>query len=269
MVSSKRQMHGMTLLESLLVLALISAILFLGIRQYLSYRTYSEAAKVTSNVDTIFSGLAKYYRTNCYGTVDTSNFSDLPPSAVVTPGTLNAEKGRTDPYPINITNDLTNAGYIETKLMPSALVNPAANAYLAQFNPSPPQIRQVCVDNDTSTSPPTCNTYKQIGTIVSWNAQVSVLMRDTANAASTARLLGATCSSTLNGNFVNPCSANTPGPYAVWERQPSFASSQANSTYWPSTPGVKQFTQMYQIESATISATSDHSTEYQYFYCGN
>lgn len=268
---NKKQIQGVTLLESLLVLAIISAILFLGVRQYNSFRLYGETATVQSNVDSIFSGLAQYYRSNCYGTMaNIYNSSDSAITPTYTPGTLNTAKTQTTPYAVNVATDLSNAGYMQYKLSPSTLVNTAsASAYIAQFNPSPPQAQQICIEADTGTSPYTCTTQQQTGTIVSWTAQVSVLMKDTTKASTYGKLMGADCTSTLNGTYVNPCSSNTPGPYVVWQRQPSFASTQANSTYWPSMPVLKQFTQMYQSEQQSTSASSNHSPEYQYFYCGN
>lgn len=266
MIVGKKRVQGVTLFEMLLVLAIAMSILYLGIKQYNVLSLDADATKVQANVDTIFAGLTQYYRVNCFG----SNPMGYNGTAPVI-GTLNAAKAQTTPFPINITTDLMNAGYMSYKLQNNSLANPTiANTYIAQFNPQPGQIVQTCTH---SSSPPTCDVgaQTQIGTVVSWTAQVAVKMKDANTAKAYAKSLGANCSSTLSGGYVNPCSLSTPGVYVVWEKQPSFASSQAysNSTYWESMPLVKQFTKMYSVDPITTLTTGNHSPEYQYFYCGN
>ena len=64
-IKPHHQQLGVTLLELLMVLAVIAAILFLGINRYQTHKRITELAQVQQNIHYIFAAASIYYRTEC------------------------------------------------------------------------------------------------------------------------------------------------------------------------------------------------------------
>ena len=257
----KKQHAGATLIEIILVIVIASAIIYLSIQQYLSFRRDADAAQVQSNVNAIFQAMTAFYRTNCYGTQ-----YDTATSALI-PGTLNPNNA-TPPaisQPINITNDLITPKFLTTPITQNPIVDElgsGTNGYVAQFNrPAIPADRMEC----TTTG---CATSVSIGKIYTWKIQVAVQLHDTATAEQYLKILGGDCLSNFAGGVVTPCAAGSTGTFVVWERLPNYANIQAVSNYWVTMPTVSQFTQMYTTYPIT-TLTDGSSAGNQYFLCGN
>jgi len=60
-----QQQQGVSLLELLLVLAVIAAITFLGINRYQTHKRQTELAQVQQNIQYIFQAASVYYRLEC------------------------------------------------------------------------------------------------------------------------------------------------------------------------------------------------------------
>jgi hypothetical protein len=253
----KRRYEGITLLEAVLVLAVGASIILFSFRQYESFREDADVLQLKTNVDQLFQAAAGYYQANC------------PQGKLLDPTIA------TNPKAIDITNDLITPGYLEASFpTPNPLVDSTGpgSGYVVQFNEyTMPRTIPVCAD------PPACDisTPQQIGTIVMWQIQVSVLMKNTSpgQLAEFQNYLEADCLSknTGPGGTVLPCSTNPTGNYVVWQRLPSFATSNwnAESTYWPSIPFLNQFKQMYTTNPITDLTGQSHTPEYQYFYCSS
>lgn len=272
MVFKRNKQQGVTLLETMLVLAIAATVVIMGLRMYQSFKLDQEIQQVKYNVDVIFQGLTNFYRANC---IQYAQYK----AAGVTTGVLDPDSSTTpltDPYPIDIDKDLNNtksAVFIpQWPFNPNALVDSSAgnNGYITQFNRST-QNRTVRMDTAT---PPTTNT---VGTIYQWRAQVAVQISRPADAAMLRGVWDADCLSTASGKTVTPCSKSTTticpasGCYAVWERLPSFATPETMTDLWPSMPTLDQFTQMYTtypILDLTGSGSMINPAINQYYLCG-
>jgi len=264
--------QGITLLEILLVLAIASMLLIMGIRQYLSFRTESEARRIVYNVDSIFLGMSYYYKAECYGRRTGSNFK---------PGKLNPDNSNyQENIPIDVQNDLIGDNYIRQALTFVPLVDASGglgtNGYVAQFNMDDSKKRKICVEGKNATGPDSsqgCDQAETIGTIVSAKAQVAVKMKDEKTARTYLYFLGGDCLSNASGSIVEPCSAYPgTGTYIVWERLPSYASPEVQTSYSSGNVVVNQFTQEYTTYPVTYLLSTKGempSGDKQYFLCGS
>lgn len=261
---------GITLLEIMLVLAIASFIIVLGLRQYTAMRTGAEANRILFNVDAIFASMANYYKAECGGIRKNGEFK---------PGKLHPDNSDyQENISISIQNDLIANGYLSENLVPIPVVSTSGigtNGYVAQFNMDDSKKRKVCVDGDEATGPDPsqgCDESKNIGTIVTGIIQVSVNMKDAQTAKTYKNYLAADCISDVSGSIVLPCSESAgTGTYLVWERLPSFAAPRSQG----SNPGgnviVNQFRQEYEIYPVTylINSGGDTPDGEQYFLCGS
>jgi type II secretory pathway pseudopilin PulG len=254
MTLSRHAIKGVSLLELLLVLVIASGILYFSIQQYFIYKQDSEVRQLQANVDLLFQGLGSYFRAYC---------KEEPFSRFYGPQHLRVTMNELQPY-------------LNGKIKPNVLVDnrlPVNQEYILQFNQfqtqdaAPPPLvenlpyRSVMVAPDKSVP---------VGYITVWQAQVAVKLRDRATAPQYQAWLGADCVSSLGGTFVTPCAANPrQGAYAVFTRQPSLPSTQANSTYWPSMPVAAQFTQMYEAPSILLLLIDPSLAQQQYYVCGS
>lgn len=216
------QQSGLTLLESLLVLGIVTTLLLFSLQQYQALKRDSEIETVKTNVDILFGAMEKYFRAHC-----------------------NDPKNALSSYydkqylPIEM-KTLTDEKYL---ILPngSLAFSPIVSDYLLQFNQvqnaTAPLLPQRLDENGFS-----------LGSIVIWRIQVSAQLADKTQQKTFASLLGADClSGIMNNNVVNPCtSSSTNSDYAVWERLPGLSSSYANSPSWEMLPMTQQFKQMYQ-----------------------
>lgn len=281
-----KKQQGVTLLEIMLVIVIVAGLIYLSMQQYVAYRKSADAHQVRSNVDVLFEAMNSYYKSNCYG--QTSNTST--PSRW---GTLNPNAPSnplsTPNFPIDITNDLRNNGFLTLTIPTNSIVdNPTGqdSGYVLQFNLKTTP-RTVCTQPVVEGKPivslePSGNcaaTNATMGTIVSWQAQVAVKIKDTKDINTYMNEMGADCISNLSGTYVVPCSqvpANQKtADYVVWQRSPSLGSFYNGSPYWSFNHIVTQFTNSYRTyNSSYLMETSGKinagsSTTTQYFVCGD
>lgn len=257
----QKNQRGVSLVEALLVLIIGASILFFSLRQYEVFRRDADVQQVQANVDMLFLAMTQFYRANCYGQVN-------PATGALTPGRLNPAHSSSPlpgPVHIDINADLVGGGYLsdDVPFPISPLVDNSADpndkfsGYVVQFN--------------SAQSTRTMN--GTIGTVVIWKPQVAVKIKDPDLTSQYLYLLGGNCLSSASGNIVTPCptSGSTTGTDVVWERMPSLASSEANSTLWPLRAVLNQFTQMYTTHSTAYLLTRGGLTpanQTQYYLCG-
>jgi Tfp pilus assembly protein PilE len=267
-IANKKQMLGVSLIEVILALLIGISLLLISIRQYQSFKLDQDIRQLQYNVDTIFQAMNRYYQANCFGTTH-------PSTGVVTSGTLNPALNPANPFLINITTDLANTGFLTNRIPRSLIVNTAGpatnqyNGYVAQFNQST-QSKMLCISSG-------CASQTNVGTIVTWRAQVAVLLQKPPQAQQYKNALTADCLSNLGaGGTVIPCTpVSISGNYLVWERLPSFASPNSESESWVLNPTVNQFTQMYTTYPGTYllntqgQITAQPTNPSQNYLCGS
>lgn len=251
---------GITLTELLLVLAIGGIVLTLSLRQYYLLREDAYVLQVQANVDALFQAAAHYYQANC-----------------AKGGQLDPEIATSSVKAIDTFNDLIQPGYLPSNFpAPNPIVYSAGAGYgyIVQFNKyTAPRYQAVC------SNPSTCDTEVplQIGTIVFWKIQVSVLLQPTQPEKWPVYLgyLSGNCLSSGTGpnGTVERCD-KVPAPYGdyvAFERLPSYPTSNwgTQSTFWLTNPLLKQFNQMYTTNPITDLTTQSHTPEYQYFYCSS
>ena len=244
---------GLTLLETLLVLAIMAAIVVFSLNQYTSYRRQADVATVQSNVDLLFSGMVAYFRANCRN-----------PSSPL-------YSAYNKQYVVVKLSDLIASKYVNVanNIMPfSNLVDNSGEdqGYFLQFNQV--QIKSALPQRTVELS--SDNSEVSIGSIIVWQIEVGARLRDTTNANATQFLLNADCLADAKGGFLESCvmASSTAKQYAVWNRLPSYASTaEAPSPFWVSMPVVRQFSQMYDTYPI-LDLTDGTQTPTQYYRCG-
>jgi hypothetical protein len=285
---SKRNMTGVSLVEVILALVVAAAIITMGINQYLVYSKDTAAREVTYNVDSIMRAAAYYYYANCEKSSSNSG------------ATLDPANSPPDPYPVFLPA-LVSSNYLMAFPPQNPLVDSSApfGGYLVQFNMKTSK-RYYCSTPGDST---TCTS--QIGNNINYTIQVSVALKDVANATRYYNMTGATCltSTNLTTIEVEPCStaasyaatcqayrnispsdpnywayqiaANamlcpflgaTYNNYISWERLPSMASPKSQSILWMNNPTVRQFKQMNEAPSLSYMLSNPTATN---FLCGS
>jgi len=260
---------GIVLIEMILVLAIASTIILMGLRVYNFFRADQQLNQLSYNVDLIFQSVSKFYHANCRGFSGNND------------GVLNPSQNPTSPYVVlnNTVSTLISQSYLDsTQLIPSLLLDTANTGttnqgYFAQLNLLNATDRQYywCMTNPT-TQVYTCSTPSSgattntgIGNVQVWQAQVAIKVADYNTALIYQQKLGADCVSTLatnssgTGTYIVPCSTSTSSStssssssstnnlptYVVWTRIPSLASPQTNSLLSLSLFGAKTFNLQY------------------------
>lgn len=259
-VQQLKKQRGITLIEVLLVFAVASAIVVMSVKQYEMFRSDKDIQQVRYNVDMLAQAAANYYWVNCRGQMD-------PNTNKIVPGTLSPYNATPPspgtPFLINTTTDLINTGYLKVPLTLGG--NPYVTDYVVQFNETLiKQYRLGCDDADCNTS-----SQKQIGTLVSFQIQISVLLSDPTKADAYKNILGANCLSSLSGTTVLPCSQApaTANTYAVFERSAAYPTPAASSALSGNQVNIQAFSQQQTVNPIGNLLSSDHTTEYQYFLC--
>ncbi|OGT41417.1 MAG: hypothetical protein A3F42_02005 [Gammaproteobacteria bacterium RIFCSPHIGHO2_12_FULL_37_34] len=246
-----KQESGATLLEIMLVLAIAAALIVMALRQYQVMQMDAYIRQARYNIDTLFQAAAKYYQVNCDKTTGSDGTEKM--------GTLNPLTTSATIYPVW---NSTSGGSLATEhyLIETLPSNPIVDTYAVQF-----------VRHDADRTFQTITGSKKIGTIVIWNIQVTVGLRDTSKANLYLGLLRGDCLSTS----INPTGscfvgAQASGTFIVFERLPSFALAQNETTYWLAKPLVKQFKQMYTTYPIQYLLNTSGQTPAgeQYFLCG-
>lgn len=255
----KKRHYGITLLEAVLALTIASMFVVLGMRQYVIYKHGTDVYDLQTQVDQLFYSAALYYQKECarHYALDPKDHPSIGATKV-----------------LDINTDLIQRGYLASSFPRiNNFVDSSGGyqGYVVQLNKV--EVKRYDVPCDI---PNACRNDEQLGTNILWRIQVSVLMKDTtATGLSTAKnLLNATCLSTGSGapTSVAECDANTPGDYLVFERLPSFTTSENEgiSPYWQSMPYVTQYKEDMDPEySRTELLSRSHSPEFNYYYCGS
>jgi prepilin-type N-terminal cleavage/methylation domain-containing protein len=255
--------YGVTLLEILLVLAIISSILLMGTNQYVGYQNQRDIAAVQYNVDQLFLAAAQYYKANCNGTYSSAG--------VLIPGTLNPANltppNLTSPFSVT-TAQLITAGYLSGWNPANPLIDSTVPGldYIVQFNPIVSSGVAVSIPSSWNSGGLTFIPGTQAKTLL-WRIQVSVLLRDPTRSTFYQGAMNADCISGLNGTVVDQCNpVPAAAGYLAWERLPSYASPKMSSPLTSSMPLVKEFNlqythdQMYELNLG--------NTAVQYYLCG-
>jgi type II secretory pathway pseudopilin PulG len=266
---------GITLLESLLALAIASAIIILALKSYSSMQKNESMQAINANVDFLFISMSQYYRANCGTTNYDSTGADVKAyysgtGATLHKGTLNPVSFASNtpvPYAINLfsgSDNLVSDGYLNlNNIAYASLVDNSGGAntgYFLQFNPSTittEQFNACAGSTSTSCMAPTAGATGTSGTagtgtkVLIWNAQVAVAIAAPASNSLNTMIayknaLGADCISSLSSGVVTPCNAApTPGNYLVWSRLASDPSPKTMDSLWSYMPAVKQFNLQY------------------------
>lgn len=260
-VKQLNQQRGISLIEVMLAFAIIASIVVMALNQYNVFNNDKDAQQVNYNVDLLAQAAANYYWANCRGQYD-------PTTKKIIPGKLSPYNA-TPPVPgtpvlIDVTADLVNTGLLQSA--PSTANNHYVTSYIVQFNETLiPQSRMACDDADCNTSK-----LKQIGTLVSFDIQISAKIRDTTKSAAYKNLLGANCVSSLSGTTVLPCTPPPPAAaktYVVFIRKPALPTPSANAPLDSERANLQSFSQQQTVNPIGNLIAGDHTTEYQYFLC--
>ena len=265
----RKKIHGVTLLETMLVLVIVASITYVGIQQYLSYRQTSDLNQVQANVSTLFGAATRFYRAQCYGNINPND-----PSSTPIAGTGLLRTTTTSPLIIDIENNFRAMGYLSDTLPLNPIVDDSQgdNGYMVQFNRYT-QVVKLCRVGTNAWGPyPStgCTTASQVGTLVLWKVQVAVALRDPNTRTQFSTMLGADCLSKMVGSQILPCPGDPSGDFAVWERIPStLLTRDASTPVSAAIPAVQSFTNMYRTSGTTFLMNVSHTPEVQFFYCGS
>lgn len=259
--------HGVTLLEAMLVLAIASTIILLGIRQYSSYQLDRDAFALKYNVDVLFQAMRNYYYANCAESTDTNmSLHVLAPS-----------RNPSNPFVVDIQNKLSS--YMDTRWRPlnplidSSFGNSGYDVEFNQISWSGERKENFCYYYPgTSQTMPICDSLTNTNAIVySWVAQIVVKMRDPNKTLALKAMAGADCalSNYTSPTIVDCSKGETAGApsYLVWQRLPSFASPDTSSPLQRAAPTVKSFNLQY-TNDAYWELVNTSGGEQGYYLCG-
>jgi hypothetical protein len=268
-MNPSRAQKGVTLLETLLALAVASMITLMGFRLY-NYGTFdTDTRYVQQNVDNLFSAAVMFYRANCASTLDTT----------------------TTPYVVNMATQLITPQYLASNwnvqpYNPLVDFSDTTGGYIVQYNLLPTSatpMNAVCSSGDCSqTSSPKIYPQALASGLrpLQWEIQVSVKAGTNVNSSQMSYILNATGASCLtnsgSGGSVNNCRSPGSAPYEwiAYTRLPALASPNSLSPYWVMMPMVKQFNlqythdQMYELSSGTYIDNGNGNAQ-GYYTCGN
>jgi type II secretory pathway pseudopilin PulG len=271
MIKHKDQ-TGITLLEMMLVLAIIASAFVFGLRLLTQFQFQVRESQLNASVNQLFNAAAGFYSANCRRALD-SNGNDQ------SPGELDPVKtdssGVIKPtLVLSVTSQLLTPGYLPSSWHPNNLLvdnkateqgyyvqfnrvtaadgdNPSAGVVACTGNPSSPCENSVRLSLDptqTGGNYPNRNPSSR-GNAVTWVVQVGVKLSESLTNAQWTQIkndLNAQCISTGSGNEVVPCtSAPAANGYLVWTRHPSSYIDQVTSNQWVSDPYVKDFKMQY------------------------
>lgn len=250
---------GITLLELMLVLALATTLILMGVRVYLQFSQQAYVTELQSEVDTLFMAMAKYYQVNCRG----PNYNGLLSPKIIPNPTS------TTYVPVSLWNLQNYLGRWNPK---NPLVS-KTNPYILQFN-------FFSSTRNISTQYPggpisAAQNIKRANSIRFWRMQVAIKIQDFERIEQYKNLTGASCISTMKGKIVTPCPKPSVDPpagadYLVWERLPFLESATSSLSY--SLARVNQFNQQYTNDDFYAfnhdDTTYNNQTFYETYLCG-
>ncbi len=256
---------GVSLLELMLVFAIIASMAVFGLRLYSQYRFQLQESQLLANINQLFQAANNFYWANCRLTLDESGAS-------ASTGLLDPTMISANTYNLSLTNNLILKGFLDSqswKPLNPLVDTPAPNKdknYYVQFNrvidpvttTDPTMNAKACVG---STNPPSCDVTKGAAldpsqtpgalssVSVKWNVQVAVKLSTKLTKAQWTQIkndLGAQCISSLSLTSVLPC-VPTPAEngFVVWQRSISYLNPDISSDLWISEHNLRQFANQY------------------------
>ncbi len=269
--------RGITLLETMLVLAIASTMLVMGIKVYSQFQFQANEQKVLANVSRLLLGLEGFYDANCRQALD----SDSTP---LSEGQLDPIVTDASTVVLDINADLLTPGFVSsTEWRPN---NPLVDntgpskGYYVQYNrvqsggQDPVMSVYACTGPKDSSGGSACDTTSgtvlatnfQQSRVVIWVAQVAVKLSSSLTSAQWTQIkndLSANCISTLSGESVAACIPTpTANGYLVWTKMPSGYHPDITSDNWTAMPYVKQFNMQYTNDGmATLSGVKNETQD--------
>lgn len=276
----RRKQAGVSLIELMLVLAIMVSIMVLGIRFYSQYRLQASKTVLAAKVDQLFQAMKFYYQANCRQALDNN-------AVAQSPGTLDPTViGNNLTLALNITNNLVTPGFISDWQPLNVLVDNSAEpdqGYYVQFNryqvanQDPTMNVVACTGNDRAPNsaagtPSRCEgvagTNVVGGAILQpppggqskvmvWLAQVAIKLASTEEKDWQQAMLdlNAKCISSLSDKKVAPCETNPSAEgYLVWERPIFYYTPNVATGYDLFNNSVREFNMQYTNDGmATLS----------------
>lgn len=252
----------------MLVLAIASAIIVMGIRQYQLWQIERDYLVLKYNVDVLFQGLKQYYQANCD---DQTTGYDIVIKGKLSPSTI---PDPINPVKVDIATDIQPM-LTSWPRYTSIIDTSIDTGFYAQFNPNTRGIKNAYACWYFGSGSPECNapTPIQESKIILWQVQVVVKMRDPTKTVAYSGTAGADCVvDTFNPGDAIDCSMGitTPGTsaaYMVWQRLPSFSSSNIRSSHWLSDPMGKILKLQY-THDPMYEMYNEGKTTHQNYLCG-
>jgi prepilin-type N-terminal cleavage/methylation domain-containing protein len=269
--------RGMTLLEVMLVIAIATSLVLLGVQTYQQFSLQNEKTKIAFNINVLFQAMRNYYYANCIANRNPATDNRIDATVGLMDPTITTPSGTN--LVLDITTNLITRGYL-TNWKPA--LSPMATNYVVQFNlyndasvyTGNVRSVQFCFSSTSDTSG-TCKAQPTLAdnNIYLWTIQVAIKFASAAKASQYKNLLGADCVSSLVNGAVTPCSQSpTAVDYVVFERLPSFAAPTANSPLWLSDPMLKLFKRQYTNDDDYAVTKQDDASYlnkgYQNYLCG-
>ena len=235
MTASRRTQLGITLLETLLVIAIGATFFITGMRMYLSFKQDTDVLQLRANVDMLMAGMSQYYQTVCGGSFNSAY-------TTYTPGILNPDNSQYYGWTPVSFSTLISGNFIPATMPPNSLVDTTApnGGYITEFMLYDTAHRTVNVSpSGTGIT----------GDIPNWHIIVAVKLKSSLSASVYKNVANADCASDSFTFFGSPmvfaCGSNISGQYLVWDRKPSTVSVKATSPLSIMSPTLQQFQQMY------------------------
>lgn len=272
-----KHQKGVTLLETLLVLAIAASLIVFGIRLYNQFKYQVLEQKIAANVNQLFLGLQNYYYANCRVTLDND-------STHLSSGALDPLVSDDPTIPLTISlsvgTDLVTPGFITGWYPVNTLVDNSAtdNGYFTQYNrvltasQDPVMSVYACTG---STYPPSCDatggatlqttSFQPVNQsrVIVWVSQVAVKLSPNLTTAQWTQIkndLSANCVS--SSTKLTDCTTTPTGTtgYLIWTKHPTAYNPNTASDYWTIAPYVKQFNMQYTNDGmAALSGVKDET----------
>jgi type II secretory pathway pseudopilin PulG len=287
----KKNLIGLTLIETMLVLSIAAFLILLGMRQYQQYRIDASFVQVKKNVDVLFQALGQYYQANCRNVSDEAISSLTGKPATSTKGDL-APGGN-----LNVDYTLTNKAYlidiqqmVQNHYLPPnwQTITPIVDtdSYVANFIfMLGTKQMYACWNYYTTSSTVQCNTALyfpsstdvgptdiQPDQVAFWLVQVSAHVYNDTDGSKTLAYLGPTGANCASGS-PDTCDGSTTPSYLIWQQLPTKSGSKINSDLWVSQQQEAMFNQQYthdvMYEFANPNYAPTGSNIDYYYLCGN
>lgn len=257
---------GVTLLETMLAIAIAASMVVMGIRLYGFLKRDSDYQALRYNADILFAGARNYYLAQCGRSWDASTGPIAPSTSGV--GALDPGGGASTGSPIPISKAVIDS-YVKGSYTNSPLIDNSdpTKTFIVQFK-AYSQNRNTFV-----MTAPNMVVNSAIGKSYVWEIQVAIKLKSNVNSNAALNYTQASCIAQVTSGVIQPCSsARVPGSdYLVWKQMPGFASSrEVVSNYWAMSPLLVQFKQMYNTYPIGILTDQNGSAATkQYYLCGN